>query len=347
MKPAAVAFLCLACSLLSAAVAYGIYTTMREEPRPAPVAAPLDDSATQDRVAQLEDELAKVKDELSVLRNRPAHAPARSEPEVPAPSRTVIEEESEQEDNAASEAELQKRIEAILAERDKDTEAARNLLEQNKSDLTGSDSDKRREAAGLLAALAQQGDDSAKEALLAALKSTDPEVREDVLEALGKLGMAEFLPVLQEAATDEAPGVRAEVAAALGKLPAEQAGPLLVSMLADADAKVLRKAADSLGDLKYEPATRDLQLLTRHEDERVAIEAAVALRRIGDTNAAESWVPTLGGRLLSSDATERREAVKQLRRMKLESARPYLEQALNDENEAVRKEAKKGLKDLK
>ncbi|MCA8915123.1 MAG: HEAT repeat domain-containing protein [Planctomycetes bacterium] len=346
MKPAAVALLCAACSLLSAAAAYFVYSSMHEEPRPAPAVAPLEDSATVDRLAQLESELAKLKDDLATLRSRPATGPVKPVAESPAPDPTM-EEEAEPEDSGDAEAELQKRIEAILAERDKDTEAARNLLEQTNSDLTGKDGGKRREAAELLAALAQSGDASAKEALLAALQSTDPDVREDVLAALGKLGMEEFLPVLQEAATDEAPGVRAEVAAALGKLPADQAGPMLVSMLADADAKVLRKAADSLGDLKYEPASRDLQLLSRHEDERVAIEAAVALRRIGDSNAAESWVPTLGGRLLSSSATERREAVKQLRRMKLESARPYLEQALNDENEAVRKEAKKGLKDLK
>jgi HEAT repeat protein len=296
------------------------------------------------RVTQLEQDVRTLSEQLTELRTRPAPQPAETQPVVTVTPEPVAETPADEPDD---DAELQKRIEQIVAEMGKGEAAAKAVRSDAENALNGKDDDQREQAAGLLAALAAKGDLAAREALLAALKSDNPDVREDALAALGSLGIAEFLPILQEAAADPDAGVRAQVAAALGKLPADQSGPLLVAMLGDADPKVLRKAADSLGDLRYAPASRDLLSLVNHQDERVAIEAAVALRRIGDSSAAEQWVPTFGMRLRSDKVSERREAVKQLRRMRVESARIYLEQALNDPDEAIRKEAAKGLKELR
>jgi len=347
MKPAAAILLCLACSAGSFGAAWLVFGA---EPATATAHAPqpVEDSATLDRVARLEQELAALAEQLAEVRNRPVPQPDQPVVEEAAPPAAapapVVETPADEGD---TDAELQKRVEKILADMGKGEEAAKVVRSSAETDLYSKDDDKREEAAKLLATLAAQGDAAARDALLAALKAENSDVREDAIAALAGVGLPEFLPLLQEAALDADAGVRAEVAAALGKLPAEQSGPLLLSMLTDTDPKVLRKAADSLGDLKYEPASRELLALSRHADERVAIEAAVALRRIGDPGAAELWVPTLGARVHSDNLAQRREAVKQLRRLRVESARIYLEQALNDSDEGIRKEAAKGLKELK
>lgn len=211
------------------------------------------------------------------------------------------------------------------------------------------DPDKSSEASQLLAALAAKGDAEAGKALMELLKGDNAHMKEDIVEALddqGLMGTEQFAGAVQALMTDPNPSVRAEVAQALSKMPAEIAGPLVQGMLADPDAKVLRKAADSLGDMKYAAASNDLIPLTRHADQSVAWEAAFALHRMGDSTYVEAYVPVYGGKTRSADAKERLEATKQLRKLKLESTRSWLEPLLNDPDPSVVKEATKAIKDL-
>jgi len=214
------------------------------------------------------------------------------------------------------------------------------------TDFLGSDENAADDAMKLLANLAKNGDTEARKVLIGALKSENPYVRELAVEAIGIMANPDDLPLLEAALKDSESKVREEAVEWIGNYPPEKSGPILTSLLADADARVVRKAADRLGDMKWEAAKPDLIRLAGGSDENLAVEAAVALRRMGDTSAAENLVPTWGAKSKSADAKERENAAKQLRRMRLESTRAYLEALLNDENSKVRDEAKKAIKQL-
>ncbi len=214
------------------------------------------------------------------------------------------------------------------------------------AEFQGKDEGAADDAMKLLANLAKNGDAEARQVLLEALKSENPYMRELAVEAVGIMANPDDLPLLEAALKDPESKVREEAVDWIGNYPLEKAGPILVALLTDADARVVRTAADRLGDMKWEGAKPDLIRLAGGSDENVAIEAAVALRRMGDSSAAETLVPTWGAKSKSADAKERENAVKQLRRMRLESTRVYLEAALNDENPKVRDEAKKAIKQL-
>lgn len=214
------------------------------------------------------------------------------------------------------------------------------------AEFHGKDEGAADDAMKLLAHLAKNGDGEARKVLLEALKSENPYMRELAVEAVGIMANPDDLPLLEAALKDAVPKVRQEAVDWIGSYPPEKSGPILVALLTDADARVVRTAADRLGDMKYEAAKPDLIRLAGGNDESVAVEAAIALRRMGDTAAAEILVPTWGAKSKSPDARERENAVKQLRRLRLESTRVYLEAMLNDESPRVRDEAKKALKQL-
>lgn len=224
--------------------------------------------------------------------------------------------------------------------------AMKATLEAAIADFLGKDEGAADDAMKLLANLAKNGDAEARKVLLEALKSENPYMRELAVEAIGIMANPDDLPLLEAALKDSESKVREEAVDWIGNYPAEKSGPILTALLTDADARVVRKAADRLGDLKWEGAKPDLIRLAAGNDENVAIEAAIALRRMGDTSAAETHVPTWGAKSKSTDSRERENAVKQLRRLRLESTRTYLEALLNDENAKVRDEAKKALKQL-
>lgn len=343
MKASSLLLICVACAIGAAAAAVLLFETLHQPAQTAvsqPTPGPVRDPGHEKEIAELRSQIADLRAEIAQLKAQPKPAPQPA-PAEPAPASPVPDEEPSA--GAAEDPALKKSLDDI-ASGQADVKAIR---EQAAADLASQDDNKRDAALSLLIALAQRGDAEANAALLNALKSENPDLREEVIDKLGESENAEFLPVLEGAMADPDAKVRAEVAGALGKMPADLAGPLLIKLLADTEIDVLRKAADSLGDLKYQPALADLQRISRHTDEGVAIEAAVSMARLGDTSAAEGWVSTIGARLTSNDVRERRNAVKTLRRFKLESTRPYLERALNDEDSNVRNEAQKGLKALK
>lgn len=347
MKPTSIGLLCLACCLASVAAAYFVFEILHEPPARS-TSAGTQDSLDQDRAADLQAEINALREEVTRLRNdRPAiirvpdddgdAGPVSADDDSVDTGGTVL--------SNGDAADLNELIER-MAKIESGESAARTLRERAIMELNSDDRGAQNRASVLLAELAKAGDEMAQKALRDAAKSDNPTVRDEAIEAMGRTGMVEFLPALIEAADDEVTHVRDEAAESLRKLPVDKAGPVLVDMLDDTETRVLREAIDAIGDMGYEDGAPGLRSLTSHQDEGIAIEAALALKKLGDPSGAESWVPTFGMRLNSTDTGERRTAIRNLRRLRLESARPYLEQALNDADSRVRRDAQRALNDL-
>lgn len=294
--------------------------------------------ALRRQVADLAAERDRLKDELRVSRETPLQpeAPPAPVPASPAPAPDT-EARAPLTPPAAPQAAPEAAPVGPLDE----------LRQQAVADLA--DPEKSERAAMFLAALAAKGDAGAIAALVRALGGDNADAREQILDVLDDerlMANPELAQAVSALMQDPSAGVRAKVAESLSHLPADVAGPLLQSMLGDSDTKVLRKAAAALGKLKYADAGRELAALTRHADAGVAWEAAYALHRAGDSSYVEAYVPVYGGKTRSADARERLDGVKQLRRLKLESARPWLAPLVNDADPAVAKEAAKAIKDL-
>jgi HEAT repeat protein len=336
MKPVHAAILCLACGFGGAALAFLVQP---ERPAQQVAATPAPDDA---RLARVEDQLAGLDDriaELQKLKANQASAPV-TEREQPAEETDTTSTKPGADTSKLDE--LAERVKEI----EKGDEAARKLREDAALKLMTGNDGEQEEAAYLLGKLAAMGDEDAKKALREAMKSADADTREWAIEGLNGIGLVEFLPELKLLMNDPEPDVREEVAQTLASMPADQAGPLLVAMLSDKEPDVLVGAIEVLGELGYQAAATDLLPLTRHADEEVALEAAIAMRHCGDPSAAEALVPTIGAKVGSGNADERRRALRTLRQMDLESCRSYFEQALNDSDGRVRREAERGLAEL-
>lgn len=144
-------------------------------------------------------------------------------------------------------------------------------------------------------------------ALARMLRRSEPEIRQQALEHLGRLGAAEAAEGIREASADADPAVRGTAVAALANLEGEDHPDRLRSFLDDADM-------------------------------RVRIEAAVGLLRFGGVEGA-AWA---GGRVLglanSPNPVERREACRMLARLGPAAFRP-LRALIGDAALEVRVEA--------
>lgn len=348
MKPTSLGLLCLACCFASVGAAYFMFQMMHQAPARQVASGP-DDGMDQDRVGDLEREIRALKKEVNRLRSEQPviirepdddnEGEATGAGDV---STNSTDTEPANKGETTTLKDLAKRIEEI----ESGESAARTLRERAIIELGGDDGRARNAASNLLAELAKAGDKQAQQALIDAAKSEDARVRDEAIEAMGKTGMVEFLPALIAATDDESIAVRDEAAESLRKLPPDKAGPVLVEMLDDTETRVLREAIDAIGDIGYEGGAAALRGMTSYQDENIAIEAALALKKLGDPGGAEGWVPTLGMRLNSTDVGERRQAIRNLRRLRMESARPYLEQALNDTDNRVKRDAQRALNDL-
>lgn len=293
--------------------------------------------ALRRQVTDLAAERDRLKDELRASRQTPLQPEARPAPLPASPAVEAPKANADAPPDAAPQ----------VAPETASGHPLDELRQQAVADLA--DPEKSERAAMFLAALAAKGDAGAIAAMVRALGGDNADAREQILDALDDerlMGNPELAQAVSALMQDPSAGVRAKVAESLSHLPADVAGPLLQSMLGDSDAKVLRKAAAALGKLKYADAGRELAALTRHADAGVAWEAAYALHRAGDSSYVEAYVPVYGGKTRSADARERLDGVKQLRRLKLESARPWLAPLVNDADPAVAKEAAKAIKDL-
>lgn len=332
MKPQLLVPACLV-----VAVAASVATSILLAPSAPSPAPPVVQEASPDNsaeVAALRDEVTSLRRELS--RPQPAIQPAPVTPQAqPAPAPVVndsTQKPAESEDLAA-------RVEAL----EQKSEAARILCLEASLELRSPDGGTRNNAARLLAEFAKRGDPEAKALLLAALGDADTNVVRAVVNAVGNARLDEFAGSLGALVTHADRNVRMDVARALGKMPAEEAGAALALMLADADSTVVRRAIGGISALEYQDARSGLAALATHKDPNVSIEAALALKRMGDNSMAESLVTTFGAPIYNGDVGARRTAVNRLRTLNVPGARPYFTHALNDADARVKRDAQRGL----
>ncbi len=126
---------------------------------------------------------------------------------------------------------------------------------------------------------------SAREAIERRVGDTRPEVRVTAVRALGRLDMAESVPVLLAALDDEAWPVRAQAARALGRLKATPAIEALTDRVCDLSWWVRRHAAYALARIGDEGVDALCELAARSPDPyaremaREALDHGVTRRR--------------------------------------------------------------------
>ena len=200
-------------------------------------------------------------------------------------------------------------------------------------------------------------DDSYAEALAAAARDGDPEVRRSALFALGQLGLAEGArpsPVAVEACltsldSDDADDVAGAVEA-LGKLAPDGIAPTITPFLQHDSEEVRAQAADALFRLRFvpvwrrqspeppalpEPAVRALSEAMADPSPQVRRAVAHAFSRYGQPDVIES----LAAGLNDDDGWVRLFSVRALGRSDRAEAVPQLVARLDDPSAHVRVEA--------
>lgn len=128
-------------------------------------------------------------------------------------------------------------------------------------------------------ALGEIGDPRSVAPLISALKNAGPNVREAVVEALGKIGEPAVEP-LMDALNHESSDIRRGAAQALGEIKDRRAvEALITTFVEDQDVQVRQSAADALGEIQDQRATHALVPALRTS--AVSQQAAEALIRIG------------------------------------------------------------------
>ena len=176
-------------------------------------------------------------------------------------------------------------------------------------------------------ALGKIGDKRAVESLIAALRDTNSDVRENAAKALGRIGWKPvnqtersiYLMALQE--WDE-----------VVKIGAPAIAPL-IAVLRDEDANVRRNAAKDLGKIGDKRAVEPLIAILEDPDWRIRSDAVLALGKIGDKKAVDPLIDALKDK----DSSVRRMAAETLGKIGDERAVEPLIAALRDKNLDVRK----------
>ena len=164
------------------------------------------------------------------------------------------------------------------------------------------------------------------QALIAALRDSDAEVRLAAAEALGDLEDRRAVPGLVAALRDGSSEVRHAAVHALGHLEDTAAVMPMIGLLGDANAETRAEAAHTLGQLEDTRATQPLLPLLRDASVEVRRAAAEALGDLEDPRAADALAAALG----DADAEVRQEAADALGRLELATAPTPLLAAMRD-----------------
>ena len=136
-----------------------------------------------------------------------------------------------------------------------------------------------------LRALADIGSKSAIDALISCLFDKNPEIRSESARFLGLVRAERACPKMLEALKDEdSVEVKEHMLEAIGRLRDENAISYLIPFLNDKESAIRWSATWAVGMIARETgskkAVETLRKLERHADKRVAHEAATALRMI-------------------------------------------------------------------
>ena len=133
----------------------------------------------------------------------------------------------------------------------------------------------------------------AVQALLDALKDSDPEVREQALVALSQVGGSAAVEALKQAITNNDWRVRKQAAWGLGMQGGQGAVDLLIAALRDQHSDVREQAAWALGLKGDSSAVGPLVTALTDQDHGVRAQAAWALGMKGDNSAVAGLIDAL------------------------------------------------------
>jgi len=159
----------------------------------------------------------------------------------------------------------------------------------------------------LLSALADRGDPAAHEAVVAAARSKQVEVRIAALEALAILGDASSVELLADAATRKEGAEQQAARESLYRLRGPEVDQAIVGSIRRADAEVKVELIRSIGARKMSTAAEVLTKTAKDSEARVRLESIKVLKDI----AEEKHLPALLELLMKAQSEgERKEAEK-------------------------------------
>ena len=158
----------------------------------------------------------------------------------------------------------------------------------------------------LIGALADRGDVTALPAITAAAKSTNPEVRKAVLQAVGKLGDASFVGYLVKAATEGLSSEEKSIAVkSLTLLRGSRIDDAIVQSMQNSLPSMRQQLIQVLGERNAVDAVPSLLAEAAHQDRKVSQAAFKTLGRLADEKHLPSLIKLLAK---TEDSSSRREA---------------------------------------
>jgi HEAT repeat protein/energy-coupling factor transporter ATP-binding protein EcfA2 len=185
--------------------------------------------------------------------------------------------------------------------------------------------------------LGEIGGERAKTALLDALKQNYSSFKQllvyrEIIDALGRIGGEQVIPILLKAVNNKEDLVRWEALTCLGRIGGEEALAALLKALEDTDGYVRGCAAEALGEIGGERAKAALFKVLDDEDQTARNRAAIALGQAGGERAIEILLETLN----TSDEYEIMRAARALGQIGEERALTSLLAAIKDKRARVR-----------
>lgn len=317
----------------------------------------------------LEARLAVLEEKVTALADRPAAPRFLTDPGTPADRASVTDAVAAlSEELAELRAQLAQAAGAPRSSRSAfdlaasaDPEARRRSIRQLR-ELAATDPEARRLLSRLLAdpdprvrrealdAIARLGDPAALGEILALTGDGDPQVRARAARAVGDAAEEAKDPVARTKAAqalegmlaDERPNVRRQAVQALREMGGKETAPALARALSDPSFEVQEAAIEGLarvGDASAQPALRQIYGDGTGAN---ALEAAVALKRLGDPVPFQREAERLRQVMRQGGSPDdKREALRILVDNSPAEAGALIQQALRDPSETVRREAQR------